>query len=382
MLTARTELTDRMLIFGERHLQTVLAEYEAHYTDDDPIAAASSALPGPTTTRTDADQIGMPVPRTGPAVAESRRSILSGSTRWVACWTMVAMTSTRQWWRRVVTPTAAWVFVLVALLVAVIVLPRMLITVDVQRSQLNRMTPAAQANAINAIRTTLLQIIGGAALVAGAYITWQQFRHTKSDSREQRELERQAQITERFNSAVEHLGSNELAIRLGGIYALNRIGRDSVGDRDAIVDILAAYVRMKSPWPPPAQAQFASDHPILQLPPLRVRAVDVQAGLMVAGRWGPVEAQHDVWPMADLTGADLRLGNLAGAHLWRVRLRGANLTGANLRGADLRGADLEDAVLDEADLCDAVADETTWWPADFDPEAAGVQVRGGRDARQ
>jgi putative transposase len=31
VLTARTEVTDRMLIFGERHLRTVLAEYEAHY---------------------------------------------------------------------------------------------------------------------------------------------------------------------------------------------------------------------------------------------------------------------------------------------------------------------------------------------------------------
>src|SRR5690242_12138383 len=31
VLTARTEVTDRMLIFGERHLRMVLAEYEAHY---------------------------------------------------------------------------------------------------------------------------------------------------------------------------------------------------------------------------------------------------------------------------------------------------------------------------------------------------------------
>jgi hypothetical protein len=31
VLTARTEITDRMLIFGQRHLRTVLAEYEAHY---------------------------------------------------------------------------------------------------------------------------------------------------------------------------------------------------------------------------------------------------------------------------------------------------------------------------------------------------------------
>ena len=31
VLTVRTEVTDRMLIFGERHLRLVLAEYEAHY---------------------------------------------------------------------------------------------------------------------------------------------------------------------------------------------------------------------------------------------------------------------------------------------------------------------------------------------------------------
>jgi transposase InsO family protein len=31
VLTARTEVTDRMLIFGQRHLRTTLAQYEAHY---------------------------------------------------------------------------------------------------------------------------------------------------------------------------------------------------------------------------------------------------------------------------------------------------------------------------------------------------------------
>jgi len=31
VLTARTEVTDRMLIFGERHLRSALAEYARHY---------------------------------------------------------------------------------------------------------------------------------------------------------------------------------------------------------------------------------------------------------------------------------------------------------------------------------------------------------------
>jgi transposase InsO family protein len=31
VLAARTEVTDRMLIFGQRHLRAILAQYEAHY---------------------------------------------------------------------------------------------------------------------------------------------------------------------------------------------------------------------------------------------------------------------------------------------------------------------------------------------------------------
>jgi putative transposase len=31
VLTARTEVTDRMLIFGQRHLRTILTQYAAHY---------------------------------------------------------------------------------------------------------------------------------------------------------------------------------------------------------------------------------------------------------------------------------------------------------------------------------------------------------------
>ena len=49
VLTARTEITDRMLIFGERHLRTILAQYERHYNGRRPTAAVSSARPGPIT---------------------------------------------------------------------------------------------------------------------------------------------------------------------------------------------------------------------------------------------------------------------------------------------------------------------------------------------
>ena len=47
MLTARTEVTDRMLIFGERHLRLVLAEYEAHYNGRRPHRSRELRPPRP-----------------------------------------------------------------------------------------------------------------------------------------------------------------------------------------------------------------------------------------------------------------------------------------------------------------------------------------------
>jgi transposase InsO family protein len=47
VLTARTELTDRILISGERHLQAVLAEYETHYNGRRPHRSRQLRPPRP-----------------------------------------------------------------------------------------------------------------------------------------------------------------------------------------------------------------------------------------------------------------------------------------------------------------------------------------------
>jgi putative transposase len=48
VLTVRTELTDRMLIFGEQHLRRVLAAYAAHYNTQRPHRAQQLRPPRPT----------------------------------------------------------------------------------------------------------------------------------------------------------------------------------------------------------------------------------------------------------------------------------------------------------------------------------------------
>jgi len=47
VLTARTEFTDRMLIFGERQLRLVLAEYQAHYNGRRPHRGRQLRPPRP-----------------------------------------------------------------------------------------------------------------------------------------------------------------------------------------------------------------------------------------------------------------------------------------------------------------------------------------------
>jgi len=47
VLTARTEVTDRMLIFGERHLRSVLAKYARHYNGRRPHCSRQLHPPRP-----------------------------------------------------------------------------------------------------------------------------------------------------------------------------------------------------------------------------------------------------------------------------------------------------------------------------------------------
>jgi hypothetical protein len=53
-------------------------------------------------------------------------------------------------------------------------------------------------------------------------------------------------VTERYTKAIEQLGSDKLDIRIGGIYALERIARDSARDHPTVIEVLAAFAREHS----------------------------------------------------------------------------------------------------------------------------------------
>jgi uncharacterized protein YjbI with pentapeptide repeats len=265
------------------------------------------------------------------------------------------------------------VVLIVGLLIGcTVVFPRYLAASDMDHA---KVTAIELARARHDVRTTLLQGFGGMVLLLGAYLTWRQTQLSRVASREELQITREGQLTDRFTRAVDQLGSKDVAVRVGGIYALGRIADESITDRASIADLLSAHVRRNAPWPPDAKSPFPADFPLDQLPHLSVRAPDIQAILTVLGRRTPSPAYPASWTSLDLSSTDLRRSTLVGSNLWRVRFKEASLARAGLFRADLRGVDLRDADLRDASLHEAIADLTTWWSDEaFDPNAAGVRV--------
>ena len=167
-------------------------------------------------------------------------------------------------------------------------------------------------------------------------------------------LSREGQVTDRYTKAIEQLGSDKLDVRIGGIYALERVARDSARDHPTVMEVLTAFIREHSheQWPPSDQPASRGQQ--------RSPRPDIQAGLTVVGRR---DLDRDIRPIhlarADLTGADLAGANLAGADLAATNLTGADLAGANLADAYLEEADLTSAYLGDADLAGADLEDAT-----------------------
>jgi hypothetical protein len=198
-------------------------------------------------------------------------------------------------------------------------------------------------------------------------------------------LNRRGQVTERFTRAVDQLASRELSVRLGGIYALEQLARDSQPEHGPILEILTAYVRGIRPGKgggPDVQAvvtvlvrrRLAHERgqpPALDLGDSDLRSVRAERVVLRGGRLTRARLED-----ANLLRADLRDAGLVEAHLERATLRHADLRGARLQGAWLAGANLTEAKLDDAQLHGARYDALTLWPAGFDAAAAGATLLG------
>lgn len=202
--------------------------------------------------------------------------------------------------------------VLVVMVASVVLLPPFVVEYDVRGVQLS---PQDRLKAINDVRVTMLQLFGGVAILVGVYATWRRLLINEDELR----VTRDGQVTERFGRAVEHLGNEKSDVRVGGIYALGRIARSSVRDRDAIVSTLSAFVRAHA-------TRSSNERSDEGVDTLAVRAGDIQAAIIVLGRIPRVGTEERV----RVPNTDLRR-----SRLWQLNLDGALMGGADLRRARL-----------------------------------------------
>ena len=209
-------------------------------------------------------------------------------------------------------------------------------------------TAAEQHKAIADTRAGLVAMLVAIGAAGGLTFTARTYR-----------LSREGHVTDRYSKAVEQLGSDAIAVRLGGIFALERLMRDSPADQPTIMETLAAYVRERVPVvQPPAprtRDRRVAGHQRTASTPTRERpAEDVQAILTVLGRRRALDNDGRIdLRRTRLTGVELTGANLTNADLFEADLAGARLDKANLAGAFLNGADLTRADLDEANLSNA-----------------------------
>ena len=229
---------------------------------------------------------------------------------------------------------------------------------------------------IDQVRTSMLVI---AAWYGVFFLIWRTVLADKQTQAtdKQTEINRESHYTELFTKAVEQLGAVRegqgkesepaLEIRIGAIYSLERLAKDSERDYGPIIETLAAYIREHCRDPESFDDKKLSEDELKQArqkwidslrknPP--VNRSDVAAVLTVLSRreqnrhWTST-SENETQP--DFTGANfqntiLSAVDLSGANLEKAKLIGANLSDANLREAKLKDANLAVVDLFYADL--------------------------------
>ena len=226
---------------------------------------------------------------------------------------------------------------------------------QVNRVALEIRDPKALADIEDKFRKTVGQLLGGAAVLFGAWLAFLQFSQqqqtAQSQIKQQQQAAKQQQqqaardllISNQVSKGFEQLASDKMAMRLSGIYALEGVMNVSERPeqyRGPVLEMLCAFVR-----------EYTIGKTVFGKP-----AIDIQAALTVIGRRKGQElpdlAEVNI-PGANLSGANLSGADLDSAHLNSAYLSGANLSGANLLGANLSGANLTSAKLSRVDLTGA-----------------------------
>ncbi|MDQ2583994.1 pentapeptide repeat-containing protein [Saccharothrix yanglingensis] len=179
-------------------------------------------------------------------------------------------------------------------------------------------------------------------------------------TRDQIGITAEGQITNRYTQAVQLLGTpgdTGRDLRLGGIYALERIAIDSPRDAGTISTLLSTFVR--------DHARRPGTGPCPPSPP-----ADIQAAVNVVTGWEVKANRREQGD--DLSGTCLAGLVLSAALLDNADLGGTDLTGARMTGTSMNDENLRNATLTGADLSNTFLNDTWFDGADL----TGADLRG------
>jgi hypothetical protein len=190
-------------------------------------------------------------------------------------------------------------------------------------------------------------IVGGVAIFWNITIARQQLTSTQEKG-----------VTDRFSSAVEQLGHEKAVVRIGGIYALERIAQDSARDHWVIMEVLTAYIRDRRSLPvneklATTPLKFDRDiHSAIVVLGRRNISNDLQGSTLYLSNADlrAVSFYKDNFQNACFNCSDLREANFRGTQLQKARFWKACLAKAAFTDADLTDTDLVEADFREAEM--------------------------------
>ncbi len=206
------------------------------------------------------------------------------------------------------------------------------------------------------VRDLLVAVAAAGVAPFLGYRAWTARRLVEAQQRtaEATELGKSAEV---MAAAFAGLGGNQIQIRVGAIYTLERHARERPKDQGPIVQTLAAFVRERCPAPVPALVDGAYQAPSPEKV-YRTPATDIQAAVSVLGR--RVRANDSPNARLSLAGTNLSGYDLSDGDFTGASFKGAYLCGTNLAGTKLVRSDFQLAVLENADFYGAEAAEASF----------------------
>ena len=173
----------------------------------------------------------------------------------------------------------------------------------------------------------------------------------------------QGLLNERYQKGAEMLGSEVLSVRLGGIYALQRLAEESPGQYHIqIMRLFCAFVRF-----PTRDRSLESGQAVIEPGTLLGIRQDVEAVMQMIGSRAKsqIRLERKADFRLDLRGADLPTAQFLGADLSNAMFHNSNLSGANFANTDLTDSFLPYSDLSKAHFLNVTFTGTRLWSANL-----------------